>query len=197
MKTTTKILIGSLFVFTIQSTAAQLKDYEDYLESIELLQHALIQQDGARISFEYKMQTGYIRGAQRGDFAISAQKRPFLYGPPDVMVRAIMRHLKSLDSYGRTLALVYEPAKFQARVWLVTPEEVIYGGFTNIIRVSNDIDNELRLTFRIAARLPVHRGDSANIIFNQEDVQETGSFMGFRQPSSAMMNIFSMELEHQ
>ena len=142
-------------------------------EHLEQLQQALIRHDRARIEFAYKMETGYIRRAERGDIVISAQKRDFIYNSPEAMIHAIQRHLKSLDHRGRTLALIYEPSENQSGVRLVTPDKVIYGGQSQTGKLVVELGDKLRIASRMANRLPVRQNSVKDTSEQVSDTLET------------------------
>lgn len=94
--------------------------FADELAAREQLRQALLEHDKARIEFQYKMESGYVRAAKRGDMAIASQRNRHLYAGPETTARAIGAHLLALNPSATAFALVYEPRP-EGAIWLISP----------------------------------------------------------------------------
>jgi hypothetical protein len=132
----------------------------------EGLHIALLEHDKARIEFRYKMQTGYIRRAGRGDITIASERNRFLYGGPRRTLDAIQAHLKALDPRATTYALVYDPRGTTECVWLVGPDGLFeatrsLGPNGQKFSMASALRDVLRVDVRVTSRLPVRHDSEA------------------------------------
>ncbi len=131
-------------------------------DGAEGLRTALLEHDKVRIEFQYKMQTGYIRKAGKGDITSAEKRNELLYQGAAATLRAIQSHLKAMDATAATYALVYDPAGSSECVWLVGPDRLLEakrkaGRNSQEISVASAYRRHLDVDVRARGRVPQRR----------------------------------------
>lgn len=131
-------------------------------DGAEGLRTALLEHDKVRIEFQYKMQTGYIRKAGKGDITIARKRNEFLYQGATPTLRAIQSHLKAMDASAATYALVYDSAESSECVWLIGPDTLLEarrkaGRKGQDISVASSFRRHLDVDVRARGRIPERR----------------------------------------